>query len=118
MQYLLLCRFDEERWRALPDAERGAIMRDYGRFVEAIEKSGQHRMTAKLEPAAATTVVRVRNGALVTLDGPFAEAKEQIGGVHWVEARDLAEALAIAKQIPTLRAGGVVEVRAVDPQPR
>jgi hypothetical protein len=47
-------------------------------------------------------------------DGPFAETKEQVGGYHVVECRDLDEAIAIAKRIPTLPYGGAVEVRALE----
>ena len=47
-------------------------------------------------------------------DGPFAETKEQLGGYHLIQCRDLDEALAIAARIPTLRVGGTVEVRAVE----
>jgi len=56
----------------------------------------------------------VRNGAVSTSDGPFAETKEQFGGYHLVECRDLDEAVALAMRIPTLPYGGVVEVRAVE----
>ena len=41
-----------------------------------------------------------RNGRLVTTDGPFAETKEQLGGYHLIECRDLDEAIAIARRIP------------------
>ena len=46
---------------------------------------------------------------------PFAETKEQFGGYHVLECRDLDDALAMAERIPTLPHGGVVEVRAVEP---
>ncbi len=44
-------------------------------------------------------------------DGPFAETKEQLGGYHLVECKDLDEAMSIAKRIPTIPHGGTVEVR-------
>ena len=53
----------------------------------------------------------MKNGKTVLTDGPFAETKEQLGGYHVVECRDLDEALAIAARIPTLPAGGAIEVR-------
>jgi hypothetical protein len=61
------------------------------------------------------TTLREKNGKLVTTDGPFAESKEQLGGYHLVECRDLDEAMAIAGRIPTLRVGGSIEVRPVVP---
>jgi hypothetical protein len=59
------------------------------------------------------TTVRARNGKLITTDGPFAETREQLGGYRVVECQDLDEAIAIARRIPTLRAGGSIEVRPV-----
>lgn len=52
----------------------------------------------------------MKNGTPVVSDGPFAETKEQLGGYHLVDCKDLDEALAIAARIPTLSAGGVIEV--------
>jgi hypothetical protein len=51
----------------------------------------------------------------VITDGPFAETKEQLGGYHLVECKNLDEAIAIAQRIPTLRAGDTVEVRPLEP---
>ena len=67
----------------------------------------------QLHPTAAATTVRMRHGKLVCTDGPFAETKEQLGGYHLVECHDLDEAMAIAARIPTLHAGGAIEVRPV-----
>ena len=53
-------------------------------------------------------------GKLVITDGPFAETKEQLGGYHLVECKDLDEALAIALRIPTVSVGGAVEVRPLE----
>jgi hypothetical protein len=114
MKYLLFCCFDERRWDAIPEPQRDAIMRDYGALLESIGKSGQHLATGKLQPTASATTVRSRNGKPVLSDGPFAETKEQVGGYHLVECRDLDEAISIAKRIPTLPYGGAVEVRALE----
>jgi len=114
MQYLLMCCFDENRWEKIPEAERDGIMQEYGAWVQDISKSGQHVATAKLRPSSTATTVRLKNGKSVITDGPFAETKEQLGGYHLIQCRDLDEALAIAARIPTLRVGGTVEVRAVE----
>jgi hypothetical protein len=114
MQYLLMCCFDEGRWNALPASERDDIMRDYGQWMAELDRRGQHLATHKLAPLAAATTVRERMGRSVVTDGPFAETREQLGGVHLLECKDLDEALALARRIPTLRAGGVVEVRPLE----
>ena len=70
--------------------------------------------TGKLKPSAAATTVRASGGKPTLTDGPFAETKEQLGGYHLVECKDLDEALSIAKRIPTIPYGGAVEVRALE----
>jgi hypothetical protein len=89
-------------------------MRQYGELVRDISKSGHLRASVKLQPTATSTTVREKAGRTVITDGPFAETKEQLGGYHVVECRDLDEALAIALRIPTVRLGGAVEVRPLE----
>jgi hypothetical protein len=115
MQYLLLCCFDEERWASLPESQRDQIMREYSAWKQDIATRGHYRAGAKLQPTANATTVRARNGKPALTDGPFAETKEQLGGYHLIECQDLDEALSIARRIPTLKAGGVIEVRPLDP---
>ena len=114
MKYLLLCCADEKQWSAIPDSRRDGIMREYRELMKSLHESGQHLATGKLEPVATAATVRSRNGKPVVVDGPFAETKEQLGGYHVVECRDLDEAIAIAKRIPTLPHGGTVEVRPME----
>ena len=110
-----MCCFSENRWESLAEPDKAAIMRDYAAWVESTVKSGQHLATGRLQPTSAATTIRVRNGKAVITDGPFAETKEQLGGYHLVECADVDEAIAIAQRIPTLRAGGTVEVRPLAP---
>lgn len=88
-------------------------MREYGELIQDLAKSGHFRGGSQLHPAATATTVRMKNSKLVFTDGPFAETKEQLGGYHLVECHDLDEAMAIAARIPTLSAGGAIEVRPV-----
>jgi hypothetical protein len=114
MQYMLMCCFDEDRWTRLPEAQKGTIMREYDELIQAIEASGRLRGSVKLQPSSTSTTVRGKNGHTVITDGPFAETKEQLGGYHLVECKDLDEALAIAARIPTLGVGGSIDVRPVE----
>jgi hypothetical protein len=114
MQYLLMCCFDEKRWEALPDSRREQIMGRYQALEQELIESGCYRAGVKLGPSSTTTTVRMINGKPAITDGPFAETKEQIGGYHLIECSNLDEAIAIAMRIPTLPAGGTVEVRPVE----
>ncbi|HEY7739571.1 MAG TPA: YciI family protein [Steroidobacteraceae bacterium] len=116
MQFMLMCCIEEKRWLALPEAERDAVMKDYRAWIAGLERSGQHHASEKLAWSPAAKTLRLRDGKPVVTDGPYAETKEQFGGFHIVECRDAGEALAIAARIPTLRVGGTIEVRPVEPR--
>ena len=111
MRYLLLCCIEEKQWEEIPESQRNGIMREYGELLQSLDTSGQHLASAQLQSSSTATTVRGRNGKPVITDGPFAETKEQLGGYHLVECKDLDEAISIAKRIPTIPYGGTVEVR-------
>ena len=115
MQYMLMCCFNEKAWAQLPDDEKGTIMKEYGDLIQGLVKSGQLRCGGQLRSTSSATTLRMKGGKLALTDGPFAETKEQLGGYHLVECRNLDEALSIAARIPTLPAGGAIEVRPLEP---
>jgi hypothetical protein len=117
MQYMLLIYESESDWAARSEAETGAIFGEYMQFTQDIVKSGNFKAGDPLEPTATASTVRVRNGKVLTTDGPFAETKEQLGGYYLVEAANLDEALGIAARIPSARWGSV-EVRPVMKVPK
>lgn len=105
MKYLCLVYMEERTLDAVPDRECLA----YG---ESLRKSGRHLAAEALEPVATATTVRVRNGKVSLIDGPFAETKEQLAGFYLIDAGDLDEAVRLAAQIPPARVGSI-EVRPV-----
>ena len=115
MQYLLLCCIDEKQWEAIPTSQRDRIMQEYVGFVESIANSGHYLGGAKLQSSSTAATIRAKNGKPFATDGPFAETKEQLGGYHLLECRDMNEAISIAMRIPTISVGGTVEVRPLDP---
>ena len=70
----------------------------------------------KLKPTRSATTVRTRGGLPMTMDGPFAETKEQLAGYYILECKDLDEAIDWAKRIPTTCQGGEgsVEIRPLE----
>jgi hypothetical protein len=110
MKYLCMIFEDESIWPAMSPDTAGKMLSEYGALTEDIKKSGQYISGAQLQPSTTATTVRVRNGKMLSTDGPFIETKEQLVGFYLVEARDLNEAIAIGARIPSAR-HGVVEVR-------
>jgi hypothetical protein len=115
MQYMLMCCIDEKVWTQLPDSEKHRIMQEYSTLIQSLATNGQFRGGGQLRSTSSATTVRMKDGKLAFTDGPFAETKEQLGGYHLVECRNLDEALSIAARIPTLPAGGAIEVRPLEP---
>jgi hypothetical protein len=70
--------------------------KDVDAFNEELKAQGAWVFAGGLHPADTATVVRVKDGEILTTDGPFAETKEQLGGFWVVEAPDLDAALALA----------------------
>jgi hypothetical protein len=103
-QYLVLIYEDEAGWQAGgPAAEAGMAA-----HTEFAQKHGDVlRGGEALQPTSTATTIR--DG--VVTDGPFVEAKEALGGYYVIEADDLDQALAIAKDVPAPFGG--VEVRPV-----
>jgi hypothetical protein len=112
MKYLCLIYDDEKQIDAMSPSEGDAFMGEYFAFTEGIRESGHYVAGEALQPVSSATTVRIRNGAVSTTDGPFAETKEQLGGFYLIEARDLNDAIQVAGRIPSARTGSI-EVRPV-----
>jgi len=112
MQYLLMIYRNEAEMSAVSAAEGQKMMKEYETFTQSIIQSGNFKAGDRLQPASTATTVRVRDGKILTTDGPFAETREQLGGYYLVEAKDLDTALGIAARIPGARVGSI-EVRPI-----
>jgi len=111
MQYLcLICA--EKVVEQMDERAAEQCFEEYGEFTANLRSSGQLVACNRLEPASTATTVRVRQGKVSAVDGPYAETKEQLGGYYVIEARDLNEAIRIAARIPGARMG-CVEIRPV-----
>ena len=112
MQYLLMIYRSEAELGKMTDADRRKMTADYGTYTQSIIQSGHFKAGDGLQPSTTATTVRVREGKVLTTDGPFAETREQLGGYYLVEARDLDAALGIAARIPGAK-DGAIEVRPI-----
>jgi hypothetical protein len=112
MQYLLMIYRSEAELFKMSDADRQKMGADYGTFTQSIIQSGHFKAGDGLQPTTTATTVRVREGKILTTDGPFAETREQLGGYYLVEAKDLDAAIGIAARIPGAKDGSI-EVRPV-----
>jgi hypothetical protein len=105
VKFVCLVYGEEDLMATVSDAEcmaNGQSLRSSGHYVAA----------EALQPVRDAVTVRVRNGAISVIDGPFAETKEQLAGFYLIDATDLDEAVQIASRIPPARIGSI-EVRPV-----
>lgn len=112
MKYLALVYYDENIIKAMSSEEWGSLNRECLACVEGLQNSGHYLAGQALQPIETATTIRVRDGKATTTDGPFAETKEQLAGFYMLDARDLNEALQLARKIPPARLGSV-EIRPV-----
>lgn len=109
--YMLLFReTSPERYEAMSADERRHCLGRWNDWCESLAARGKLQHGHPLEPTGRVVATTRDRRAL---DGPFAEAKELIGGYFMLTAASLDEATAIAEQCPNLEYGMVIEVRPV-----
>lgn len=108
-QYLLSVHMVEGQ-EMPPDEEIQRAYQQVDAFNQTLQDAGAWVFAGGLHPADTATVVRVEEGEVLTTDGPFTEAKEQLGGFWVIEAADLDEALDWAEKA-SAACMGPVEVR-------
>lgn len=109
MKYALLIYEDETFYG--PDKSGPKIEEIVGKHMAFAQELGPKRLGGSgLKSTASATTVRTAAGKKTVHDGPFAEAREQLGGFYLIEAADLDEAIAIARKVPVLQ-DGAIEVR-------
>ena len=107
MKFLCLVYGEDAAMRTVDDAH----CLEYDR---SIRDSGHCISSEALESVETAKTVRVRNGKVSFIDGPFAETKEHLAGFYMIEARDMDEALSLASRIPPAQVGSI-EVRPIRP---
>ena len=112
MRYLLMICTDESTDGAMTPEEGQARLAEYMAFGDEMGSRGVLQGGERLRPTTDATTVQVRDGKVLTADGPFAETKEQIGGFYLVDCKNLDEAIEVAAKIPAARTSSV-EVRPI-----
>ena len=114
MKYALLIYTDQSQWAAMTEEEAAAARAEsLPRWYSLFEELGKADPAAtgfELEAAHDAKVVRVRDGATIVTDGPFAETKELIGGLFLTDLPDLDEAIRVAALVPAAEYGSL-EIR-------
>jgi len=113
VQYVTLIYIDEEMLASLPPGRADEMMRGCLDHADELRRDGKLIESQMLEDARTAKSVRIRGGRRTVTDGPFAEAKEVLGGFNIIEAGSLEEATDIAAAAFPWAEVGCVEVRPI-----
>jgi hypothetical protein len=112
MRYALMIALDENAGLRDPELQNDEISPEYAAFMKDAAERGVLLGGERLRLTSDATTVRVRNGETLTVDGPFAETKEQLAGFFLVDCKNLDEAIDVASRIPGAKDGSI-EVRPI-----
>lgn len=119
MRYMFLI-YSQEKPEGPPPEEIEDLKNRHWAVMQDAKQKGVLLGVDALTPTALATTVRMQQGKSITLDGPFAETKEQLAGYYILECKDLDEAIEWGRRIPTSCKGseGCIEIRPVADLPR
>jgi hypothetical protein len=105
MKYICLGYSDEQTWETMSERERNAMIDACFAYDDMLRKNGHLVGGEALQSARNATTLRWKNGKVSITDGPYAETKEQLGGILVLEAKDLNHAIQLMSKHPGVKAG-------------
>ena len=105
MKYVCLGYIEAGKFENMPESERNALVDECFTYDGVLRRNGHFAGGEGLQPANNAVTLRFRNGKVSVTDGPYAETKEQIGGILILEANDLNHAIQLMSKHPGVRAG-------------
>jgi hypothetical protein len=105
MKFVCLGYAEAGRFEGMPESERNALVDRCFAYDDVLRSRGHFAGGEALQPAGTAVTLRYRDGRVAATDGPYAETKEQIGGILILEADDLDHAVRIMSEHPGVRFG-------------
>lgn len=113
MKFICLGFIDESKFAAMPEAETRKMMEECFAYDDVLRRGGHFIGGEALDTARRAVTLRTENGQVAIIDGPFAEAKETLGGILFLEARDMKQAIELMSKHPGVKIGPF-EIRPAD----
>ena len=111
MKYVCFGYYDKAKFDGLPEAERNPMFDTCFEYDDHLRANGNWGGGEALRPAETALTVYWKNGKAATTDGPYTETKEQLGGILFLEARDMNHAVQLIGQHAALTYGNIFEIR-------
>jgi hypothetical protein len=105
MKYICLGFIDSNAFASLPEAQQQAMMDSCLAYDDQLRANGHFKGGEALQPANTARTLHYANGKIIVTDGPFAETREQLGGIMILEARDLDHAVELISKHPGAKFG-------------
>jgi hypothetical protein len=112
MKYICLGYLEPGKFEGMTEDEQHAMLDECFEYNDHLRANGHVVAEVPLQPPETALTLYWKNGKVATTDGPYAETKEQLGGIHILEARDLNHAIQLMSQHPGMKYG-VMEIRPV-----
>jgi hypothetical protein len=113
MKYICLGYYDKGKFDAMTEGEQHAMFDACFEYDDHLRANGHFAAGEGLQPPETALTLYWKNGKVAMTDGPYAETKEQLGGILVLEARDMNHAVQLMAQHPGLKYGSIFEVRPV-----
>ena len=110
MKYVCLGYMDPKKWVTMSEGERNVFIDGCFDYDDELRKNGRFAGGEALQGPQNAVTLRYENGKVSITDGPYAETKEQLGGILILEATDLNHAIQLMSKHPGVR-GGPFEIR-------
>lgn len=105
MKFICLGYIEPGKFEGLPENERNALMDRCFTYDDELRRNGHFVGGEALQPPSSAATLRQQGGKVVVTDGPYAETKEQIGGILILEADNLDHAIQLMSKHPGVGAG-------------
>ncbi len=105
MKYICLGYMEPNKFETMSESERNAMVDECFTYDDVLRKNGHFAGGEALQSSHTATTLRWNNGKVSVTDGPYAETKEQLGGILILEARDLNHAIQLMSKHPGVKAG-------------
>jgi hypothetical protein len=113
MKYIFLGYLEPGKFENMSESDRNTMLDECFSYNDELRKNGHLIAEEPLQPANTAVTVSWKNGKVAVTDGPYAETKEQLGGIQVLEARDLNHAIQLISQSPGVKLNcGAIEIRA------
>jgi hypothetical protein len=113
MKFLCLSYWDEQKFDAMSEGERATFIKECSAYDNVLRRGGHFGRLEALQGAPSAKTLRYRNGKVSITDGPYAETKEQLGGILLLDANDPNHAAELMSKHPGIRVA-TFEIRPLD----